>query len=272
MVLKFNQFIPDRKNLRKKQRVVKPVKPALTDIINYRKQLDAVLENAYQQVKNKIYPLLVDLEPQYVTDTPREDAIAELETIQLASQQQTDGIAKSVAIKTVNKVADTNKQRMQAIFNQAFGINFPQLINDTGLQHVLNDKIDQNIALIKTIPQEYLQRVKKSISAGIVNGNKAVDITKQLSNDYGISQRRARFIARDQVSKINAAVSQLRQKNLGVDKYQWTTAGDDRVREAHAEVDGNIYSYDEPPEETDFNNPGEDYGCRCVAAPVLEFD
>jgi uncharacterized protein with gpF-like domain len=56
---------------------------------------------------------------------------------------------------------------------------------------------------------------------------------------------------------------------------------DSRTRESHAFFNGKIYSWDAPPMGwyrtkrgivyTRACNPGEDYGCRCVAMPVFEY-
>lgn len=45
--------------------------------------------------------------------------------------------------------------------------------------------------------------------------------------------------------------------------YIWRTRGDDKVRTAHAENNGRIFAWDNPPT----GNPGEDYNCRCLAEP-----
>lgn len=48
--------------------------------------------------------------------------------------------------------------------------------------------------------------------------------------------------------------------------YIWRTRRDGKVRSAHAEREGQIFSWDNPPEG---GHPGEDYGCRCTAEPYL---
>lgn len=48
--------------------------------------------------------------------------------------------------------------------------------------------------------------------------------------------------------------------------YIWHTVGDDRVRSAHEERDGEIFAWDEPPAG---GHPGEDYNCRCTAEPYV---
>ncbi|MBO9411760.1 MULTISPECIES: phage minor head protein [unclassified Ruegeria] len=48
--------------------------------------------------------------------------------------------------------------------------------------------------------------------------------------------------------------------------YIWRTRRDGKVRSAHAEREGQIFSWDNPPEG---GHPREDYGCRCTAEPYL---
>lgn len=48
--------------------------------------------------------------------------------------------------------------------------------------------------------------------------------------------------------------------------YIWRTRRDGKVRSSHAEREGQIFSWDDPPEG---GHPGEDYGCRCTAEPYL---
>lgn len=51
-------------------------------------------------------------------------------------------------------------------------------------------------------------------------------------------------------------------------RYIWRTQRDSDVRSRHAQRDGRIIEWDNPPEG---GHPGEDYGCRCWAQP-LELD
>ncbi|MGH1455831.1 MAG: phage minor head protein [Alphaproteobacteria bacterium] len=48
-------------------------------------------------------------------------------------------------------------------------------------------------------------------------------------------------------------------------QYIWRTVGDDKVRDAHKGYDGQVFSWNNPPEG---GNPGEDYNCRCWADPI----
>lgn len=56
----------------------------------------------------------------------------------------------------------------------------------------------------------------------------------------------------------------VRQQAAGIAKYIWRSVGDDRVRPSHALNDGKIFTWG------DGEDPGEAFGCRCSAEPILE--
>lgn len=59
-----------------------------------------------------------------------------------------------------------------------------------------------------------------------------------------------------------------RQREAGVCQYIWGTVGDERVRDSHADNEGQIFSWDNPPEDT--GHPGDEDNCRCSAEPVVD--
>ena len=97
-------------------------------------------------------------------------------------------------------------------------------------------------------------------------------------------ENRAKLIARDQVSKLNGEIAQLRQRNIGIERYYWRTMTDERVRPEHQSMDGLMCRWDDPsvysadkgktwkPRTGDMVrlHPSEDYQCRCYADPVFD--
>lgn len=61
------------------------------------------------------------------------------------------------------------------------------------------------------------------------------------------------------------ALSEERQRALGIEGYVWRTRGDGKVRDAHAARSGRLFRWDDVPEG---GHPGQDHNCRCVAIPV----
>ncbi len=71
----------------------------------------------------------------------------------------------------------------------------------------------------------------------------------ELEDGFGIATRHARLIARDQIGKLNGQVTAARHQELGVKSFIWRTAGDDRVRPEHEELEGESFTYDDPASE-----------------------
>ena len=134
--------------------------------------------------------------------------------------------------------------------------------------------VEYNVDLIKTIPQEYFEQIREVIDTGYMEGKTTTSISKEIRRIYGVSKRRADFIARDQCSKLNGQITKAQQIDAGLEEYVWRTTGDERVRNSHRALNGRKFRWDEPPENTDGRtcHPGEDYGCRCVALPVFDYD
>lgn len=60
-------------------------------------------------------------------------------------------------------------------------------------------------------------------------------------------------------------VNQLRQQDLGIERYVWRSQDDAKVRDSHAEYDDRVFRWDEPPAG---GHPGQAHNCRCYAEPV----
>jgi SPP1 gp7 family putative phage head morphogenesis protein len=128
-----------------------------------------------------------------------------------------------------------------------------------------------NVDLIKTIPHDSLSKMRDIVYDGFVNGKTTTRMTKDIQQVYGVSKRRAEFIARDQVAKLNGQIQQAQQQDAGIEEYIWSTVGDERVRDSHRELNGKKFSWSSPPENSDGRacHPGEDFGCRCIGRPVF---
>lgn len=72
------------------------------------------------------------------------------------------------------------------------------------------------------------------------------------------TEKAIRHALRDQSSKISDG----REKK---GQYIWRTRGDGKVRSEHADRDGKVFDWDNPPEG---GHPGEAHNCRCWAEPL----
>ena len=133
--------------------------------------------------------------------------------------------------------------------------------------------IDENVGLISTIPEDTLEKMRDIVYDGFTNGRTTTRMVKKIQQVYGISRRRAELIARDQVAKLNGQIQKAQQQDAGITEYIWCTTGDELVREGHRRLNGQKFSWDDPPV-VDVKtgrrcHPEEDYQCRCIASPVF---
>ena len=115
-----------------------------------------------------------------------------------------------------------------------------------------------------------IKRLREKVQQNAFNGFRSSELAKMLMKDYQISKNKADFLARQETSLLMSKFREERYKSVGVQKYRWSTAGDTRVRPEHKALNGKIFSWDNPPLSTGGKHPGEDFGCRCVAIPILE--
>lgn len=134
-----------------------------------------------------------------------------------------------------------------------------------------------NSRLIVTLGPDHLNRVNRAVRKAIRSGQRVETLTKTIEGYFAKSaggkpkniHAAARLIARDQVLKHNADLTRERHKAIGIAKYTWRTSRDERVRDSHDALDGQVFEYGKSPIGLD---PGEDYQCRCHAEPVIEGD
>lgn len=245
------------------------IEPPRSVEASYYRALKGIVRELQNQVMSQLIPLLSIVEDQYLADSP--GSVKQYLNGVISSIEQVPVIAERTQARIAKRMAESTESFNRNLFireiNQAVGVSMREVIKRDGVDIYVEQSVNDNIGLIKTIPEEYHQRLRKVVNDGIDSGNDAFSIRKQIL-DLGYStEKRARFIARDQVAKLNAAVTQARQTKVGVTHYFWRTSRDERVRPSHEEKEGNRYAWSDPPSDT--GHPGQDYQCRCSAEPDL---
>lgn len=182
--------------------------------------------------------------------------------------------------KRLKDIADSterfSKNEWKKVINKTLGVNIlDDYYHGDFYKTTLEEWLQENINLIESIPKEFLDEFKDTIYQGYISGNTITDLSKQVQERYGVSKSKSRMLARDQLGKLNAQISQFQQRNVGSNKYKWKTAGDgNRVRKSHRKLNNEIRRWDDPPEVASGRkcHPGEDYQCRCVAIPIFDLE
>lgn len=177
--------------------------------------------------------------------------------------------AENIANGFVSRGDAQNHVEVSTNLKNQTGIDLSAYLrNSPNIAERVNTLTAGNVQLIKSIRSQYLDKVQNAVMQAMVKGTLNKDLAAQIKDLGKTTEKRAMFIARDQSSKLNAALTQARHEEVGIKKYMWSTSGDERVRESHAEKDGQIFEYANPPADT--GHPGHDFNCRCVQIPVLD--
>ncbi len=140
----------------------------------------------------------------------------------------------------------------------------------------VRELIEQNAALIKTLPQETALQASKEM-ARAAQGGKRYTASEESSVFRHIARWQARRIARTETAKAQSALTQARAEELDLDWYVWRTSQDRRVRLSHRKMEDVLFRWDAPPSpealagEKNYGryNAGGTFNCRCYAEPLL---
>lgn len=243
----------------------------------YRMRLAAIVDAIERDVEETILPLVERLAPRVQearpdsleerVDAPADDIRAAMERLRVRIMEGVlgpDEIAR-IAEAIGRDVTAFNRADLDRVFEATIGVGLPG--TEPGLTDLLRGFVADNVRLLGDLGRASLDRVEGAILRGFRRGQTNATIGAAIQHELGVSKRRARLIARDQVASLNGELTQIRQTRMGVEEYVWRTVGDERVRPAHEELDGRRFRWDDPPPE---GHPGEPINCRCVAEPVLD--
>lgn len=121
---------------------------------------------------------------------------------------------------------------------------------------------------------EAVLRLRAKVEKLAKEGYRADKMTEMIQSEFEVTKKHARFIARQESSLFVSKYRQARYEAAGVNKYIWSSSQDERVRKDHRDLNGRVFSWDNPPivdkATGKRGHPGEDYNCRCVALPVIQ--
>lgn len=118
-----------------------------------------------------------------------------------------------------------------------------------------------------------MQSLRQKIQQLVLDGFRQDAIEKLLLNEYNAAANKAKFWARNETSLVLSEFKKQQYTVMGFTKFIWKTRKDSTVRDEHRELEGKIFSYDNPPVIDKHTGkvglPGQTYNCRCVAIPVV---
>lgn len=188
-------------------------------------------------------------------------------------------------IKRLRKYFDTHFQELGEKFSKKFAsraekgaaVSLKSILKEEGftvdfrmtrqLNDILQATVAENVNLIKSIHTMYFDQVQTVIMQAVKNGRDMEYIRKELTERFGVSQRKAKIIARDQTNKAMQTISRARALETGITNARWVhIPGAKTSRETHKHFDGKPFDLNKGMYDKDVNKwvmPGELINCNC---------
>ncbi len=244
----------------------------------YRKSLDAMIAQMIGSIEywlkagyNKAPPRVAALVDMAEDASPSQSIQKLLAALAKRWISKFDEWAPKIAdsyLKGMFKASDSAMR--QSLKDAGWTVEFTMT---PAVKDAFNASLAENVGLIRSIPEKYLQQVEGVVMRSYSAGRDLETMVKDLKQLYPVTQRRAELIARDQSNKANAVVNRTRQLELGITEAMWmhSHAGKN-PRPDHVAANGKRYSVAEGCKISgEFIQPGQEINCRCTSRPILPF-
>ena len=256
----------------KKARVkLSPISDSIGAEKEYLKTLRAMLRRLAVVVREGILPEaereLAARKADLTQDAMGDNSFEQLRLVAEALQR----VSEAIVARIVELEAGRHTDKWLASVRAALGIDIATVVRQEDLSDYLLSAVARNAAMIQSLSSDTVTRVERAVYDAILQGRTVKQLRSQLTHEFGMLDSRAKLIARDQVSSLNADLNEIRHRQAGINRYVWSTSNDERVRPRHQAIDGREYVYGEPTGAEDGLPPGRPINCRCVAQPIVEF-
>lgn len=127
----------------------------------------------------------------------------------------------------------------------------------------------ENVALIKSIPEQYLKSVEGAVMRSVQTGRDLKSLVDDLTQIEGITRRRAKLIARTQNNQATAAMTRVRMLEAGITRAVWVhTRAGKTYRPEHVAMNGQQYDVASGAD-VEGRWPGVAINCHCISRPVI---
>lgn len=265
-----------RTRLKKHQneKILRPVHPNAGITAAYRKKLDALIEEMAASVDYWLQASYKANEPLAQDELPASALRAAIRKLTARWQRRFNEAAPKLADYFATAVEKRSSTALKNILKDAgFTVEFKLT---AAQRDIINATVNQNVQLIKSIPQQFLGQVEQSVMRSVQTGRDLGTLSKELQDHFGVSKRRAAFISRSQNNLATAALTRSRQVELGITEAIWMHSGGGKEpRKSHLAAGRSKTKYDVKvgwydPEVGKNIFPGELPNCRCVSLAVVK--
>ena len=260
-----------------KGKVLTAVRPNAGLQALYRKRLDCLIEAMHRSFMKWVLAAYRANRPHVVEMAADKLPADELRDVmrELGKRWRTrfDDGSKLLAGYFAQSASKRTDAQLQAILKKiGFSVDFRMT---KAQRDIVASVVNENVSLIKSIPDQYIKDVEGSVMRAVQVGNDVGALAKELEEKFDVARNRARFIARDQTAKATAALNRSRQLELGIKEAEWAHSGGSRhPRKSHVKAGRERARYEVSKgwwdsEVQKFIQPGELPNCKCVSRSVL---
>lgn len=250
--------------------------PPITDTrgaqTEYLRALRAMLRSLAATVRSDVLPA-AEAEIARQRSAMTQDALGEFVFESLKQLAVRLGvIAEGMVGRILRLESERHTKKWMASVRATIGIDLAAVVSQEDLAEYLIDANRRNAGLIQSLARDTVGKIERATYDAVLQGQTAAQLRKRLTDEFGVADRRAKVIARDQVAKTTSDLNRLRHVQAGVTSYTWMTSRDERVRPRHKELDGKEYEYGKPTGAEQGLPPGQPIMCRCVARGIVYVD
>lgn len=231
-------------------------------------------------------------------DFPRSLLTMDMKSVIGASQSKFDEMARKLDRRLelivptemvdklkISKILDTTIWKV----NKDFEANVRQVAIAPKLSPQARARISSeyssNLVLsIRDFAAAEIKTLRTGIQSHLTAGGRYESIIKTIQDSYGVTQNKAKFLARQETNLLVSKFKETRYQEVGLHEYIWRCVHNPKdkspdqhtlgnVRYYHGLLDGTTQSWQHPPQvsKNRHAHPGCDYNCRCTACPIVRF-
>lgn len=193
-----------------------------------------------------------------------------------------DKKAKGLAESMLERTLRYSKASLHSSLKQlSGGLSLKTGVVPEGMEDVAKATIEENVSLIRSIPEQYFKNITGSVMRSITTGQGLKDLVPDLAKYTGEVDRRTKNLALDQTRKAYNSVNKERMQSIGVKQFEWVhSGGGQHPRDSHLKISGHVFDFSTLYQEqerlgvpkADQGIPGQAINCKCTMLPVIKFD
>lgn len=126
---------------------------------------------------------------------------------------------------------------------------------------------------VKDFLEQEIREMRHVIEENLFAGYRAENLIPFLQERYGVSENKAKFLAKQETSLLQAKYTEARYNDANITEFIWGRSTSKNKRHEHEELYGKKFSFKNPPiidKRTGQKGlPGEAFNCGCKILPVI---